>query len=58
MLAYRYGGLGWFGPDGFPVGPYKHPEENVKDDQITDCWEEKKQVWVGVTLVSVTESFQ
>ncbi len=41
---YRFWGAGWPGPDRFPVGPYKHGEENVKDDQIADCWDKGKSL--------------
>lgn len=55
-LTYCFWGAGWFGPDGFPVGPYKHDEENVKDDQIADCWQ-KETVWLTVILTSLTWIF-
>lgn len=35
--TYRLWGAGWSGPNSFPVGPQKHHEENMKDDQIADC---------------------
>lgn len=39
MWTYGHGRFGWVGPDRLPVRPYKHGEEQMKDDQIADCWE-------------------
>lgn len=41
--TYCFWGIGWFGPDSFPVGPYEHGEENVKDNQVADCCRKKKK---------------
>lgn len=41
--TYCFWGIGWFGPDSFPVSPYEHGEENVKDNQVADCCRKKEK---------------
>lgn len=35
--GYLFGGVGWPGEDGLPVGPHKHDEGQMEEHHVDDC---------------------